>query len=49
MLVVLVQIGLLLACAVVLGRLAMRLGMPVIVGELLTGVLVGAFVLGQHS
>ncbi|MQY04651.1 cation:proton antiporter [Actinomadura macrotermitis] len=41
MLVFLLQVGLLLASAVVLGRLAARLAMPTVAGELLAGVLLG--------
>lgn len=41
LLVFLLQIGALLLLAVVLGRLAQRLGMPTIVGELAAGVLLG--------
>jgi Kef-type K+ transport system membrane component KefB len=41
LLVFLVQVGLLLLCATCLGRLAVRMSMPAIVGELLTGVLLG--------
>jgi Kef-type K+ transport system membrane component KefB len=40
------QIGLLLGLAVVLGRLALRMGMPALVGELLAGVVLGPSVLG---
>ncbi|MBO1334087.1 cation:proton antiporter [Streptomyces sp. VRA16 Mangrove soil] len=42
----LLQAGVLLAVAVVLGRLAQRMGLPAIVGELGTGVLLGPSVLG---
>jgi Kef-type K+ transport system membrane component KefB len=41
----LLQCGLLLTCAVLLGRLATRLGMPALVGELSAGVLLGPSVL----
>lgn len=41
LLVFLLQIGALLVLALVLGRLAQRLGMPTIVGELAAGVLLG--------
>lgn len=41
LLVFLVQVGLLLLVAVTLGQVAMRFGMPTIVGELLAGVLIG--------
>ena len=41
LLVFLVQVVLLLGVAVALGRLAMRWGIPTVVGELLAGVLVG--------
>ncbi len=47
LLVFLVQVGGLLGLAVILGRLAVRLGMPAVVGELLTGVLVGPSLLGH--
>lgn len=43
----LLQVGLLLALALGLGRLAMRLGMPALVGELTAGVLIGPSVLAQ--
>lgn len=46
-LVLLVQLALLLALAVTLGRLAARLGLPAVVGELLTGVLLGPSLLGH--
>ncbi|XVQ09760.1 cation:proton antiporter [Spirillospora sp. CA-255316] len=41
LLVFLLQVGLLLALALVLGRLAVRFGMPAVVGELSVGVLLG--------
>ncbi|MEO3755192.1 cation:proton antiporter [Streptomyces sp. B6B3] len=47
LLLFLVQVGLLLLVAVALGRLAVRLSLPPIVGELLTGVLLGPSVLGN--
>lgn len=47
LLVFLLQVALLLGAAVCLGRLARRLGMPTVVGELLTGVLLGPTVLGR--
>jgi Kef-type K+ transport system membrane component KefB len=47
LLIFLLQIGSLLLLAFVLGRLAMRLGMPAIVGELFAGVLIGPSVLAQ--
>jgi Kef-type K+ transport system membrane component KefB len=47
LLVLLLQIGLLLLLALALGRLAIRLGMPAIVGELTAGVLVGPSVLAH--
>lgn len=47
LLIFLLQIGLLLALALLLGRLAIRLGMPAIVGELCAGVLAGPSVLGH--
>jgi Kef-type K+ transport system membrane component KefB len=46
-LVLLLQIGLLLGFAVLLGRLARRLGMPAIVGELSAGVLLGPSLLAH--
>ncbi|MFG2043623.1 cation:proton antiporter [Dactylosporangium sp. NPDC048998] len=47
LLLFLLQIGTLLALAVLLGRLAARLGMPQIVGELCAGVLLGPSLLGH--
>jgi Kef-type K+ transport system membrane component KefB len=47
LLVLLLQLGLLLGLALVLGRLAVRLRMPAVVGELTAGVLVGPSVLGH--
>ncbi|HEX8081930.1 MAG TPA: cation:proton antiporter, partial [Jatrophihabitans sp.] len=47
LLVFLIQVGVLLGLAVILGRLAVRFGMPAVVGELLTGVLVGPSLLGH--
>jgi Kef-type K+ transport system membrane component KefB len=41
LLVFLLQVGLLLVLALALGRLAMRFGMPAVVGELFVGVLLG--------
>ncbi len=49
LLVFLVQIGVLLALAVVLGRLAARVGLPAVVGELVTGLLLGPSVLGHAA
>ncbi|MGC4804432.1 cation:proton antiporter [Micromonospora sp. DT233] len=46
LLLFLLQVGLLLLVALVLGRVAQRLGLPAVVGELLTGVLLGPSVLG---
>jgi Kef-type K+ transport system membrane component KefB len=46
LLVFLLQVALLLGVALALGRLAMRLGLPALVGELLTGVLLGPSLLG---
>lgn len=43
----LLQVGLLLTVALLLGRLAARVGLPAIVGELLTGVLLGPTLLGS--
>ncbi|GAA3213714.1 cation:proton antiporter [Nonomuraea helvata] len=47
LLLFLLQVGLLLLVALVLGRLATRLGMPALVGELGTGVLLGPSLLGH--
>ena len=47
MLVFLLQLGILLALALGLGRLAVRLRMPAVVGELTAGVLVGPSVLAH--
>ena len=47
LLVFLVQVGLLLGVALVLGRLAARVGLPAVVGELLAGVLIGPSLLGH--
>src|SRR6266566_6631183 len=47
LLVFLLQIGLLLSVAFLLGKLSIRLGMPAIVGELFTGVLLGPSVLAH--
>lgn len=47
MLVLLLQIGLLLAVAVGLGRLAARLSLPAVVGELTAGVVLGPSLLGN--
>ncbi|WP_236046705.1 cation:proton antiporter [Paractinoplanes ovalisporus] len=46
LLVFLLQVGLLLLIALGLGRLAVRLGLPALVGELLTGVILGPSLLG---
>jgi Kef-type K+ transport system membrane component KefB len=46
LLVFLLQIGVLLGCAVLLGRLAARFGLPALVGELTAGVLLGPSVFG---
>jgi Kef-type K+ transport system membrane component KefB len=46
-LVFLLQVGLLLLLALILGNLATRFGMPAIVGELAAGVLAGPSVLGH--
>ncbi|WP_328902095.1 cation:proton antiporter [Streptomyces sp. NBC_00441] len=46
LLLFLVQLALLLVLALTLGRLALRCGLPAVVGELLTGVLLGPTVLG---
>jgi Kef-type K+ transport system membrane component KefB len=49
LLVFLVQVGTLLAVGVLLGRLASRLGMAAVVGELFAGVLLGPSVLGHAA
>lgn len=49
LLTLLLQLGLLLLSAHVLGRVAMRLRAPAVVGELLVGVLLGPSVLGHLS
>ncbi|CAL9449214.1 cation:proton antiporter [Streptomyces sp. enrichment culture] len=41
LMLLLLQVGVLLLCALLLGRLAERLGMPAVVGELTAGVLLG--------
>ncbi|MFG1991011.1 cation:proton antiporter [Actinoplanes sp. NPDC048988] len=46
LLVFLLQVSLLLMVALALGRLATRLGLPALVGELLTGVVLGPSLLG---
>ena len=46
LLLFLLQVGLLLGAAILLGRLAMRFGMPAIVGELGAGVLLGPSLFG---
>jgi len=46
LLVFLLQVALLLVCAVILGRVAELMKMPAIVGELLTGVILGPSLLG---
>jgi Kef-type K+ transport system membrane component KefB len=47
LLVFLIQLSLLLGLALLLGRLAAMAGLPAVVGELLTGVLVGPSLLGH--
>lgn len=47
MLAFLVQIGILVAVAVLLGRFAARIGLPAVVGELSAGVLLGPTLLGE--
>ncbi|MBF8194283.1 cation:proton antiporter [Nonomuraea sp. K274] len=47
LLIFLLQVGLLLLVALVLGRVATRFGMPALVGELGTGVLLGPSLLGH--
>jgi Kef-type K+ transport system membrane component KefB len=49
LLVFLLQVGLLLGLALALGRLARRLGMPAIVGELFAGVLMGPSLLDHMA
>ncbi|MGE5827025.1 MAG: cation:proton antiporter [Micromonosporaceae bacterium] len=49
MLVLLLQLGVLLGLALLLGRLAVRLRMPAIVGELTAGVLVGPSLLAHAA
>ncbi|WP_250029467.1 cation:proton antiporter [Paractinoplanes maris] len=46
LLVFLLQVSLLLLVALALGRIAVRLGLPALVGELLTGVVLGPSLLG---
>ena len=46
LLIFLLQVSLLLTVALVLGRVAVRFGLPALVGELLTGVLLGPSLLG---
>src|SRR5437899_6009036 len=48
-LVLLLQIGVLLGLALMLGRLAQRFGIPAVVGELCAGVLLGPSVLGHAT
>src|SRR5690348_2912989 len=48
-LVFLLQLGLLLGIALVLGRLAQRVGIPAIVGELCAGVLLGPSLLAHAA
>lgn len=49
LLILLLEIGLLLLTAILLARLAKRLGMPAIVGELFAGVLWGPSILGHFA
>lgn len=49
LLVFLLQIGVLLGLALILGRVARRLGMPTIVGELAAGVALGPSLLGHAT
>lgn len=49
MLIFLLQLSALLALALVMGRLATKLRMPAVVGELLAGVLIGPSILGHLS
>ncbi|MEU9189658.1 cation:proton antiporter [Streptomyces sp. NPDC048484] len=46
LLILLLQVGVLLLLAILLGRLAARIGLPAIVGELLAGVLLGPSLFG---
>lgn len=46
LLVLLIQMGVLLAAAVLLGRLAARFGLPAVSGELCAGILIGPSLLG---
>jgi Kef-type K+ transport system membrane component KefB len=47
LLVFLIQVGVLLTVALLLGRLARRFGLPELVGELFTGILLGPSLLGS--
>jgi Kef-type K+ transport system membrane component KefB len=49
LLILLLQLALLLLGALLLGRLAIRLGMPAVVGELCVGILLGPTLLGHVS
>jgi Kef-type K+ transport system membrane component KefB len=49
LLILLLQMIVLLVGAVLLGRLAVRLGLPAVVGELMTGVLLGPSLLGATA
>ncbi|MFI9009194.1 cation:proton antiporter [Actinosynnema sp. NPDC053489] len=49
LLVFLVQVGVLLGVALVLGRLAVRIGVPAVVGELAAGVVLGPSLLGAFA
>jgi Kef-type K+ transport system membrane component KefB len=49
LLIFLVQVGLLLAIALLLGRLAALLGMPAVAGELCAGILLGPSLLGHFA
>lgn len=49
LLIFLLQLGLLLMVATLMGMLARRLGLPALVGELLTGVLLGPSLLGSTA
>jgi hypothetical protein len=49
LLVFLLQVALLLLVALALGRLAVRLGPPALVGELLTGVLLGVLTVATYT
>ncbi len=49
LLIFLMQVGLLLVCALILGRVAAKFSLPAVVGELLAGVLLGPTVFGHMA